>query len=511
MIRIVKYEPQWVQQAIKQGKKPFFVQMPIEHDHKQGVTTITGLGTAVERSRTGHKMMQKFVNKLKETSKDKPLFVNHDPNQIAGLVTGVKQSKADEIHPIAKLRTPNQNQIVDAPRANVESLIQDKIPIGMSFGGTADDVKIVQEADGSVTYEVNDGELMEWSITPINAVKRSDNSVQNADCPGGICQQIANQIRDGPYLPEITEEAAMALNQNSQTNVLKQSSGVSLNQNAIDNAIELITSGNVDFDTPWNRGTYEWDNDDVNELSTYCLGMDTTSSGSMDRYQYRIGMGGKIYKNAVISVADNAPAGSPIYQAADELLEQIYSMDDTGSSEEEDENSSTTQTFGGNNMVNEISNEELKQLVGTLAQSVKDQGEIIKNMKQAEDDRLAQEAKLAEEARVKAEHDQLITDVAEANAEMLGEILGPILKSRQGLGQASLQTPNMLNQGATANPVDMTNMTPEQIQQFVAQQSTQAEKPNFRDSVEYPAVWMGQAIKGGKTPAQMFGTEQTYV
>ena len=60
MIEIVEYQPAWVTQALKEGKKPFFVQMPLNTYHRQGVTSILGLGTAVERSRTGHKMSSRL-------------------------------------------------------------------------------------------------------------------------------------------------------------------------------------------------------------------------------------------------------------------------------------------------------------------------------------------------------------------------------------------------------------------------------------------------------------------
>ena len=202
----MKYEPKWVLQALEENRHPFFVTMPLNSYHRQGVTSILGLGTAVEKSRTGHKMSQGFVDKLKETSIGKHLFVNHDPMMIAGKITGVKEGEPDEILPIAELLTQHNNPIVDAPRAMVEHWIQNKVSLGLSFGGTADDVEITQDKDGTYTYNVQDGELMEWSVTPINAVKRSDGSVKSLDpCPGGICQQIASQIEDGPVLPEIQE------------------------------------------------------------------------------------------------------------------------------------------------------------------------------------------------------------------------------------------------------------------------------------------------------------------
>lgn len=229
----MKYQPEWVKQAQQTGKKPFFVQMPIKHYHKQNITTILGIGTAAERSRTGHKMSQNFINKLKETSIGKHLLVNHDPNKIAGKVTGIKEGQPDEILPIADLLQEHPNPVVDAPRATVEHWIQNGVQLGLSFGGTATDTTISKEKNGQLTYEINDGELMEWSVTPINAVKRSDGSVQPVTeaedgCPGGICQQIVTQIIDGPMLPEIQED----------TINIEQSADYTFNENVIENALE---------------------------------------------------------------------------------------------------------------------------------------------------------------------------------------------------------------------------------------------------------------------------------
>ena len=426
-------------------------------------------------------MSQKFVNKLKQTSIDKPLFINHDPNQIAGKVTGVKEGKADEILPIAQLRTPNENQIVDAPRANIESLIQDGIPLGMSFGGTADDVKIIKEADGNITYDVQDGELMEWSITPINAVKRSDGSVKDA-CPGGICQQIATQIENGPTLPRLDD------NMITQDTKLTQSSGYILNQPTYDNAVALIQNGDVDTETPWNAGTYSDMGMPHGSNCDCCLGVNPTGMPYDSDCRYCIIMNGIVYKQAIIQTAAEAPAGSDIYEAADELLELIYSMESSQEESEESPNIDVDQSIGSENM-EDNQFKELKKLI--LSQQTE--------IKQLKDEREAEKAAKIKEAKdlelkqaAEAEKEELVKTLAEAAGEVLveqmTEFTQSLVKNRDGVVQNSIVA--------------------SEVKEDVTQES---EKINVRDSTHYPSVWMGQAVKGGKTPNEFFGIENAYV
>lgn len=325
----MKHKPQWVDQAIKEGKYPFFVQMPAKATKdNQGRLIIQVLGSKVERSRSGHKIMQKFIDKMKQTSIGKVSLMNHDPNQILGKVTGIAQSANDEIKPTILVKKETGNPIIDAPIAQVESCIDEDIPLGASFGGIAEDVKFIEE-DGKMGVDVYDGELMEWSVTPINAVRSSDGTLKpvNQACPDGVCGQIAQQILNGPYLPEI-KEGGVVLKQSTNNNV-KQSTGCILNQTAYDYALQCIVDKNIDLETPWNMiyDTDYSDMGDVNDMMNSCLGIDETSSNNWDRYKYRVCKDGKLYKNAVISVAANAPAGSPIYEAADEILQQIYSIE----------------------------------------------------------------------------------------------------------------------------------------------------------------------------------------
>ena len=479
MIRIVEYKPDWVIQALKDGKKPFFVQMPINNYHRQGITSILGLGTAVERSRTGHKMSQKFVNKLKQTSTGKHLFINHDPNQIAGKITGIKEGKPDEILPIAELLSPHENPIVDAPRAKVEHWLKNDVQLGLSFGGTADDVKIVKESDGSFTYDVQDGELMEWSVTPINAVKRSDGSVQDNsnECPGGICQQIATQIKDGPILPELTD-----LKQDTK---LTQSSGYVLNQTAYDNAVTLINDGNIDLNTPWNAGVYSNHSIDDN----CCLGINPTGNVYDDNCMYQIIVDNIVYKQAIIQVAAEAPAGSDIYNAADELLELIYSMELPEEESEEDSNLNIDQNKGSEIMAEDNEIKELKQLV--LKQNKTIQG--LLDEREAEKQAKIKEAK---ELELKQEQEARDAELVKTMSEAAGEVLAEqMLEFTQGL---------MKNrEGVVQN-----STVPKEVEESTEQES---EKINIRDGVKYPAVWMGQVVKGGKTPNEFFGIKSEYV
>lgn len=208
----MKSKIQWVQQALNEGKHPFFIQIPItntfhryDNTIKQDVTTIVGLGSKVEKSRTGHLMSQHFINKMKQRVSDNnnplPLLINHDPNQIAGTVKELRQSSTDEFVPISQLLTPHPNPIVDAPRAKIEHWIQNNVPLGYSIGGVINKFNITKEG----TYDVQDGDLIEMTVTEMPALKSSDGSIQpvGAICKDGVCGQMVQQIISGPYMPEL--------------------------------------------------------------------------------------------------------------------------------------------------------------------------------------------------------------------------------------------------------------------------------------------------------------------
>jgi len=294
-----------------------------------GRLIIQVLGSKVERSRSGHKMMQQAINMMKQDSIGKVSLMNHDENQILGKVTGIAESASDEIHPTILVKKETGNPIIDAPIAQVKSCIDEDIPLGASVGGIADNVKFVEE-DGKMGVDVYTLETMEWSVTPINAVRASDGTVKpvNQVCHDGVCGQIAQQILNGPYLPEITE-GGMVLKQSKNNNV-QQSTGCILNQTAYNYALQCIADKNVDLETPWNMN-YDTDYSDLGNLTDMmnsCLGIDETSSNNWDKYQYRICKDGALYKSAVLSVDARAPADSAIYNAADELLKQIYKIEE---------------------------------------------------------------------------------------------------------------------------------------------------------------------------------------
>lgn len=484
----MKYEPEWVQQAIKDGKHPFFVQMPVKIVRQDGKVTIKGLGSKVERSRSGHKMKQGFIDKMKQTVAQKPMLVNHNPDEIAGIWETTDESSNDEFRPIGSLLQQHENPIVDAARAKVQHWIDQGVPLGLSIGGIASDSSVVKE-DGALGVDVEDGELIEITVTPIAALRSSDGSVtiQTTNCKDGICGQIAQQILNGPSLPFINESGGMG-NVNKESENIKQATGVSLNTTCYDNALLLISNENVDFETPWNRGKYEWNQ--VDEQSLYCLGIDETSNFKEDQFQYRIGMNGLIYKHALLSVAASAPEGSAVYEAADELLGLIYVLE---SSLETDGN--VTENMDGESM-----NKEEQEKFDKLMESNQKQQEFINQMieEKKEAKRVAEAAKLKEE-QDKAQMD-VVTQCAEAAGEVMATVLGQVLQNRNGVIQNSMQA------GAGADPegiIDPTQIDGNQPAS-VNQNSSAA---NFRDPVQYPSVVMGKVMQG-VTPKQLFGVEE---
>ena len=518
----IKHQPEWVQQALNEGKHPFFVQMPVKTYHRQGITKIMGLGTAVERSRTGHRMSQGFIDKLKQATNTgkKHLLINHDPNQIAGKVTGTQEGKSDEILPLAELLTPHENPIVDAPRAKVEHWLNNKVELGLSFGGTAAKVNIIKEMDGRLTYDVQDGELMEWSVTPLNAVKRSDGSVKPVEqgCPGGICQQIIQQIENGPNLPEI-EEIEEAVNMEKG---LKQSIGSSLNQQAFDNAIQHIQNGNVDLDTPWNRGKFESNEEGKKDLENSCLGIDI--SNKYEQYEYRVCIDGKLYKQAVISVASNSPAGSEVYTAADELLKLIYQFEDPGepstvaqtinfknANGEDPMAKQTNQNKGDDIMENDNSKPTLEQKVDILLQDLNDRKktEAETKLKQEKDAEI-QQALTEQEEKHKDEMDAFKQATKEATEELLNDTLKQILGDKAGIIQQSRHPENQDTNGDVVKKVvetatgkeptaaEIDPISDKTITQQVAEKMTIEER--YKSSVFTPPVVFGKVVEQGWTP-----------
>ncbi len=515
----------WVQQAISEGKHPFFIQIPITKNyHRQDTTTVVGLGSKVERSRTGHKMSQKFIDRMKQTALGKPLLLNHDPNQVAGNVVQVAESAKDEFMPVSELYPPHENPIVDAPRAKVEQMIENGTQLGYSIGGIASESKVVQDGN-RYGVDVEDGELIEMSITPINALKSSDGTVkiQNSICKDGICGQIAQQILYGPIDPvaQIKESA----------DLIKQSSGYILNKPAYDNVIAQIEAGNIDFDTPWNRGTYEWSSSNNSpDPQNWCLGVDPTAPGtgySGGNYKYRAGLEGKVFKSAIIAGLADVQTGTDIYEALDEILEQIYSVEDTTetSAQETEENDELGQGLNGNEpgiitggavvegikanqSMERINMDEKEQKeFNELKQSVADQKKIIEGFQKdkEEKDKLEQ-ATLAKAAKEK-EQKELVEATTGAMAEFMKETILPLMTSGRGVRQQSLGGPNnpgpepqnivpgLVNPGAQAT-------IPGQVKQVGAELTK--EELNLRDSVHYPGVVNGKAVQG-LTPAQMFG------
>ncbi len=535
----IKHQPDWVQQALNNGDYPFFFQIPIiDHHTRDNVTEIVGLGSKVERSRTGHKSTQALIDKFNESYLNKPLLFNHDINQAAGKLTRVIPGKPDEFIPVAQLFKPHPNPYVDAGRARIQQLLDEKVPMGMSYGGVLPKGNVTKEATGEFTYNVADLEFMEMTVSPFNALRSSDGTVKyvNQSCPNGICDQITQQIKNGPNLPEIED-----LTELNQTAELNQSTGSSLNQQALDQARQCIQDGNVDLDTPWNRGSYEpYDETNKEDLENSCLGIDVTST--YDRYKYRVSIGGILYKQAVISVAANSPAGSEVYSAADELLRLIYQMEEPGEpatvtqanmfkcsnyGQFNNQNALTSVSCGsrlpnntdGNNPIATQTNptknngddmmddERLDKIEQTLDFVVKD----IKERKEAEEQAKLEQAKQAEiqealekqETKHKEEMEAFKQATKEATEELINDTLKQILGDKAGIVQQSRHPENQ-DPGKPAPtqeevpPVTIEQDSDKTITQQAAEKMSVEER--YKSSVFAPPVVFGKVVEQGWTP-----------
>ncbi len=457
-------------------------------------------------------MLKPFIEKMRTTAVGKPLLINHDPNQVAGKITKVQDGAEDEFIPISQLLTPHDNHIVDAPRAKVEHWIENKVPLGLSVGGIASKSKVVKE-NGQYGVDIADGEIVETSVTPVNALKESDGTVKiaNSVCPDGVCGEIAQQILNGPNLPEL-DEGEFTQDVNMKPTKIKQSSGCILNQDALDNANALINEGSIDYETPWNRGSYEWDGNSE-EQSQYCLGVDPTANYT--NYQYRIGVNGVIFKQAVVSVMNDALAGSEIYSAADNLLQLIYAStaNDTSTTTCPDCgcecNDGVCPDCGAtvvieavkdelnnvdNTEANTMADGEMKQMLDILLEERKERLEKEKDaeLRQTIATELKQSVKDEVKAELKEEFDtekEAYKQAAlEAAQEIINETLGTAMKNKNHI-QQSAQELNL-----------------EKGKELLGHEDDEKKvEQNFRDPSKYPAVINGKVVQG-MTPAEMFPT-----
>jgi hypothetical protein len=427
---------------------------------------------------------------------------------------------------------------VDAGRARIQQLLDEEVPMGMSYGGVLPKGNVTKEASGEFTYNVADLEFMEMTVSPFNALRSSDGTVKyvNQSCPNGICDQINQQIKHGPNLPEI-EEIQETINMEKG---LKQSTGSSLNQLALDQARQCIQDGNVDLDTPWNRGSFEpYDETNKEDLENSCLGVDVTSK--YDRYKYRVCIGGKLYKQAVISVAANSPAGSEVYQAADELLKLIYQMEEPGEpatvtqanmfkctncgqfnnpntltcvscgsrlpNNLNGNNPIAKQTNGDDIMENDNSKPTLEQKVDILLQDLEDrkkveaqaahQKEIDDAVKQAleEQDQKHKDEMEALKQATKEATEELINDTLK---QILGDKAGIIQQSRHPEGQKPEGTVTETATGKEPEAVEIERNSEKTITEQAAEKMTVEER--YKSSVFAPPVVKGKVVEQGWTP-----------
>jgi len=264
---------------------------------------------------------------------------------------------------------------------------------------------------------------------------------------------------------------------------MKQSTGYILNQEAADNAMSLIKQGNVDFDTPWNTGTYEPDyKSDSKDPELFCLGINPTSDLSEfnEKYRFRIGFDGKIYKQALIAVLNDVEFMTKVYESADELLQMIYS----GLPDEVNNESSEVEEVKEN-----MEDINMSEDVTELKQMIEGQNKLIQTLIDDKQKRDELEQKAIEEQEIQKRIDAALEEQSktfkEATVELINEQFAEILKDRKGVKQESEQgdkeIKDILEQDTKKKPEDI----------------------KFNDPVNYPAVLGGKVVQG-KTPAQMF-------
>jgi len=287
--------PQWAEQAIKDGKYPVIVTIPIikqnTHDNR---TEIVGLGSKSERSLTGHKSTQEFINSLRTQAVGKPLFVNHDPSMVAGRVTRVLDGKDDEFIPVARLNAPNDNHIADAPRAIVQQWIDEEQQIGYSYGAIVDKVDVTSEDSGEPTFNVGGGKLKEMSVTLIPALESSGGTVKTTTpvCPNGMCDQMVRQIENG--MNPINTDAFLT------------QAGDTIRTSVLSHVRSLIQSGN------YTTGSWDGSSCSIEDLKEFAaVSVSGKDPDKANAYKYPLGKNGKVSEGAISSAQGYARTNMP--------------------------------------------------------------------------------------------------------------------------------------------------------------------------------------------------------
>lgn len=213
--------------VIKQLKTPkkFNVTIPLTQsfigNSEDSRVLLEGLASNTNRSETGHKMKKSAIKMMKESGVGLPIFVNHNPDQVAGKIIEVKDGSDTEFSPVSQLFSLSGNAAVDAPVTKVLHWIENDLDLGMSIGGNIIDADLVKLDNGDYGVDVNSIKLLETSITPIPAVQETKGKLKK--CDQGVCSQIIQQFDFNTDFEVIEEAVVMAeKNENVDVNELKQ-------------------------------------------------------------------------------------------------------------------------------------------------------------------------------------------------------------------------------------------------------------------------------------------------
>ena len=331
--------------------------VPIVESYEDGGSIyLVGLASiSDEESLNGNMLTDKAVERLRETCKGLPGFINHDPDLVFGKIVDVAESSPNEFRPVFEVLPPHSNPEVAAAREKVLYWLENGVPIGLSIGGHLSEWRLVENEDGGYTAVVDDLTLLEVSVTPIPALRSTQGTVDRLNM--SISAEIAESLH-------ITEAAWR------------------LNQDAYSKAASLISNGKYTTDK-WSKPTLSDFGGDVKEYSKYCLAYDPGGDPeNASTYAYPYGKEGKVYVNALKAIKSAAAGGrgaaknAEIYDAADKLLGMI---DEKEESVMEDE------------LKNVLS--ELKETVDAIAEKV--QG-VEEAEAKVEEPRLTDEEKISE-------------------------------------------------------------------------------------------------------------------
>lgn len=297
------------------GTDSIELSIPISESYEDnGNIYLVGLASvALEKSDNGIVMTEAAIQKMKETCKGLPGFVNHDPDLIFGKIVDVVETSPSEFKPVFEVLPAHDNPDVAAAREKVMYWLDNGIPLGLSVGGSMVDWEISEEYGKDYSVVIYDLALHEVSVTPIPAVNSTRGTL---------------------------DRVGMSLNQCIAESILIREASWSLYRRGYSHALSLIKSGKY-TDASWSKPTLSDFGGDVKEYSLYCLaydpGGDSDSAGS---YGYPYGKNGQVYLNALKAIKSAAAGGrgaeknQSLYDAADRLLQMVSDKEESAMNDE---------------------------------------------------------------------------------------------------------------------------------------------------------------------------------